>query len=370
LTIGLERLQLETGEVADFKLYIAQDLPQELSFLTSIALIQTFMLQGELEKMLIFMDMAGENLPADPHFRSSGEMVEFVQGMLAFFQGDLGGAVERLDRAIAASPDQTLFYTMRALAFIQMGDDRAVTDLERASALEPGNELAYALKGAVAWMMGDIEAAAQAYDQLILLEPGVAELYLVRSIIAFDMGDLDSALQALSRAEELKPTEAFVPLARGLIHEKMGQSAQAAADYERAIELNVAPDGAAALLSGVAGEHVPPYAYLFQCTVYQAQGKTDEALARCDQALETPTYFDALWKRGQLHAAQGDWEAALADYSAAIQADPRWPWVYYLRAQDLVELGRTDEAHTDLARALELNPVDELRRQIESLVLQ
>jgi tetratricopeptide (TPR) repeat protein/tRNA A-37 threonylcarbamoyl transferase component Bud32 len=374
LTIGLEHFKLEAGEVADFKLYLAQDLPQELSFLTSIALVQTFMLQGELEKMLIFMDMAGENLPADPHFRSSDEMVDFVQGMLAFFQGDLEGAVERLDRAIAASPDQTLFYTMRALAFIQMGDGRAVTDLERASALEPGNELAYTLRGAVAWMMGDIEAAAQAYDQLILLEPDLAELYLVRSIIAFDMADLDSALQALSRAQEIKLTEAFVPLARGLIHEKLGQSAQALADYARALELDVSPDAAVTLMSGVAGEHVPPYAYLFQCAVYQAQGaadrqaqgKAEQALAGCDQALKIgPTYFDALWKRGQLHAAQSDWEAALADYDAAIQSDPRWPWVYYLRAQALVELGRADEAQAELDRALELNPVDELRRQIQ-----
>jgi tetratricopeptide (TPR) repeat protein len=76
-----------------------------------------------------------------------------------------------------------------------------------------------------------------------------------------------------------------------------------------------------------------------------------------------------LWKRGQLHAAQGDWESALADYTAAIQVDPSWPWVYYLRALALAELGQTDEAQADLARALELDPVGELRQQIESLVL-
>jgi hypothetical protein len=38
-----------------------------------------------------------------------------------------------------------------------------------------------------------------------------------------------------------------------------------------------------------------------------------------------------------------------------------------LRAQALIELGRNGEAQADLARALELNPVDELRQQIEEL---
>jgi tetratricopeptide (TPR) repeat protein len=82
-----------------------------------------------------------------------------------------------------------------------------------------------------------------------------------------------------------------------------------------------------------------------------------------------PTFADALWKRGQLYAAQGDWETSVADYTAAIEADPGWPWVYYLRAQALAELGRSAEAQVDLTKALELNPVGELREQIESLDL-
>ena len=46
-------------------------------------------------------------------------------------------------------------------------------------------------------------------------------------------------------------------------------------------------------------------------------------------------------------------------------ADPGWLWVYYLRAQALVELGRTAEAQADLTKGLELNPVDESREQME-----
>jgi tetratricopeptide (TPR) repeat protein len=110
------------------------------------------------------------------------------------------------------------------------------------------------------------------------------------------------------------------------------------------------------------------YFFLYDCTTYQILGQAERALESCNEGLETdPAHADALWKRGQLYAAKGDWENALADYSAAIQADPSWPWVYYLRAQALIELGRTDEAQADMDQALRLNPVDELRLQIERL---
>ena len=55
---------------------------------------------------------------------------------------------------------------------------------------------------------------------------------------------------------------------------------------------------------------------------------------------------------------------------AAINVDDSWPWVFFLRAQALAGLGRTDEAQADLRQAQELEPVDELRQEIEALLLQ
>jgi tetratricopeptide (TPR) repeat protein len=120
----------------------------------------------------------------------------------------------------------------------------------------------------------------------------------------------------------------------------------------------------------IEGATVPGPFALLECTDHQIRGRVEEAFASCNEALEKdPTFADALWKRGQLYAAQGDWELAVADYTAAIEADPRWPWVYYLRAQALSELGRTAEAQVALTKGLELNPVAELRAQMERLDL-
>jgi len=228
------------------------------------------------------------------------------------------------------------------------------------------------LRGSLAWMMNDLETAASAFDQLIELSPEVYWLYLLRSVVGFCLGDLPSALEALNHAELQIPPEVppdgFVPLARGLVYEKMGESERAAVDYSQALTQGVVPTASIQLLSTVSGEQIPPYAYLFECTTYQARGEFENALASCNRALEIDALcFDPLWKRGQLYAQQGDPEAAVADYTAAIESDPSWPWVYYLRAQALAELGRTDEAQADLARALELEPVEALRLKIEAL---
>jgi serine/threonine protein kinase/tetratricopeptide (TPR) repeat protein len=368
LSIGLERFNLEAGEAADFKRYIVQDLPQEVSFLTALSLVQTFAPQGRLDKTMLFMFMAAENLPADPHFRGGDEVVLFFQGIKAQLEGDLTGALEHIGQAIAIRPDSALFYTMRSLVYFKLEEaDLAMADLEQAIALEPGNALAYTIKGSAAWMVGDLPAAFSAYDRLTELNPDDWTGYVLKSWVSFEMGDLTSALAALDRLEEMAPDDFWLAPSRGLVYEKMGQGERAAADYDRAVAMAIPPDLSIQVAS-ILGDQPPPYAYLFECATYQAQGQTEQALASCDKVLQiSPAYFDALWKRGQLYVAQGQLEAAMDDFTAAIQADPSLPWVYYLRAQALVELGRTDEAQADLARALELDPADELRRQIEAL---
>jgi len=52
LSVGLERFNLEASGEADFKRYIAQDLPQEVAFLTALSLVQTFAPQGCLDQTM------------------------------------------------------------------------------------------------------------------------------------------------------------------------------------------------------------------------------------------------------------------------------------------------------------------------------
>jgi tetratricopeptide (TPR) repeat protein len=191
-----------------------------------------------------------------------------------------------------------------------------------------------------------------------------------RGVIYVEMGDMESAYAAWEQSGQESLT---LWAARGLAYEKMGQSELAAADYDRVSRESASTDDLGqfiGLITSGGYAVVPPYFYVLECVTNAVQGKVEDAFERCNKALEAdPAYANALWKRGQLYAAQGDWEAALADYTGAVEADSSWPWYYYLRAGALAELGRTAEAQADLARALELNPVDELRQRIESFEL-
>jgi tetratricopeptide (TPR) repeat protein len=374
LSVGLERFNLDVGEAVNFKLYIAKDMPEELSFLTAVSLLQAFMVQGRIEKAITYVVMAADNLPQDPQFRGGGEMIYLIQSMMAFLQGDPEEAVKQIDHAIAINPDKALFYTTRGNMYALLGEtDRALADVERAIAMEPDNVSAYITKGSVTWWLaGDLEAALSAFDRVIEMEPDEWIGYWGRAIISFEMDDLTMALAAWERVEEIDLDNELMPIARGLIYEKMGQSELAEAEYAQAREISVASDPFSQFMQIAFSEQMqipaPVYFFLFDCTAHHVHRRSEEAFESCNKALEVdPTYANALWKRGQLYAAQGNLEAAVADYTAAIQADSSWPWVYYLRAQALVELGRSDEAQADLKQALELEPVEELRRQIEAL---
>lgn len=370
LSVGLERLNLEAGDAVNFKLYVAKDLPEELSFLTAISLFQAFILQNRLPEALTYLEMAEDNLPTDPQFRSGGEMVYFAQALIAFFRGDLEETRQEINRAIKIDPDRALLYTFRGVVYLQTRQaDEALIDFEQAIALEPDDLLAYVMKGLALWQLGEVEEALETYDQMIALDPTDLTAYYGKATIGVEIGDLELTLAALDQAEVLKPNDPLAALPRALIHEKLGYGVQAEADYAQVLARGVPPDASIQLVRLIVGDqNIPAYSYLYACAIHQAQGQVEQALQGCDQALEADlNYFDALWKRGQLRAAQGDWRAAVADYSAAIQVDGTYPWVYYLRAQALVELGRIGEAQADLNRALELEPVGELRQQIETL---
>ena len=57
-----------------------------------------------------------------------------------------------------------------------------------------------------------------------------------------------------------------------------------------------------------------------------------QTLEKCTQMLNT-TNADEYYKIGNAHAMQHKWNLALADYSAAIKADPKYAMAYYRRAE-------------------------------------
>ncbi|XP_042743180.1 tetratricopeptide repeat protein 32 [Lagopus leucura] len=64
----------------------------------------------------------------------------------------------------------------------------------------------------------------------------------------------------------------------------------------------------------------------------------------------------ALNNRGQIKYLRVDFDAAMEDYTAAIQRQPAFEVPYYNRGLVLYRLGCFDEAMKDFRKVLELNP--------------
>jgi len=63
-----------------------------------------------------------------------------------------------------------------------------------------------------------------------------------------------------------------------------------------------------------------------------------------------------LYEDGTAHMGQGDWGAAVADFSKAIELDPKNPLAYSARGNAKINTGELDEAIADHSKAIELDP--------------
>ena len=86
-------------------------------------------------------------------------------------------------------------------------------------------------------------------------------------------------------------------------------------------------------------------AYKTLGNVFQAQGKLDEAKSWYLRALEIqPDFAQALANLGTIHAQQQQWQVAIASYQKAIAIQPKFAGVYRNLARVFSQIGKPDEA--------------------------
>jgi tetratricopeptide (TPR) repeat protein len=88
-----------------------------------------------------------------------------------------------------------------------------------------------------------------------------------------------------------------------------------------------------------------------------AHGDLHEQIAAMTRRIEqAPARADLYVRRGQLHRAHGEWDAALADYDQAARLDPELAVVDFLRGVALLDAGRPAAARAALDRFLARRP--------------
>lgn len=139
---------------------------------------------------------------------------------------------------------------------------------------------------------------------------------------------------------------------------ELSQSADGESDYSeiiqlcaKAADLGVASDAASFARS------LSAWALNRRGQLRNDEGQFELAMADFQAALEAdPNNWRALHNRGVTFAQNGDFASAFDDFSRVIQLSPKFPKAYSNRATLYVQAGKVEDALADFEQALELDP--------------
>lgn len=286
-----------------------------------------------------------------------------AEGRRCVQQEDYAGAIRAYDRALALWPNHAELFWDRAEAKYQQGDeDGAFADGEQAAQLDP-REPAYRIttasrsdaRGLKRMEAANLDGAIADFQRARQLAPKkdeyrnhLAAAHGRRANLHHQASRTDDAIADYLAGLKLEPTDlstltqaATLLSGRGMGRSGQGDTHGAIADYSRALDL-------IALLAGVvkqAGDDP------------KTPGKVGVSLpAGLDVAKVIDLAGSLYGLRATAHGKQGDWEAAEADFTRAIDSGFHSPGIYRERGLARLRRQRPAEAQQDFDVFLRAHP--------------
>ena len=232
-------------------------------------------------------------------------------GIIACLQKEWVYALQLIDQAIAAKPDNGLAHSNRGNILSELKrHEEALTCYEKAIALQPDYAEAYSNRGNALQALGRHEEALTCYEKAVALQPDYADAYTNQG----------NAFLALSRHQE------------------------ALACYEKTV---LRDTNSAKAFYGAA-------------IIFDLQKKFDYALGCCNQALKIqPQYREALALRGAIYFRAKNYVQALADFDEILLTDPLSIQAWLSKGDIYAETKRFDKADEAFNKALAIDPAND-----------
>lgn len=395
-----------------FQLYIKNQLPAQMHYLTAATVGQIYFWSGQIEKAATMLDRAVEE--ADRGNLEQGiDHVYLYRALIeSGFRANPEQAIVEYDRAIDANPEWGALYNNRGgmyadldryqeaikdyelaiengfpayaynnlcAAHIHLRDlDQAQKECKKAIDLQAGTldvSSPYLNLGSVYCSLGDLDTAKASYQAAIDNNPKNADAYHAMGELYEDyFNDVDQALSWYEQATSVDPTFSAAYLARGRIFEEQDNDEAALQEYEKAVlaDINDAD------------------AHFARAAIYQRQGRVQETLqdyiqvlllsessygvaTLCDQpnlCNEAITRLNDLVEEQEMyqkdsrpaHVALGhvyyhlnEFQKAIREFSIALDLKETY-MVYDARADAQRQVPDLQEAVNDFARAINLHP--------------
>jgi tetratricopeptide (TPR) repeat protein len=190
---------------------------------------------------------------------------------------------------------------------------------------------------------GNYTAALETFNTVVEAEPGNAAAYDVRGSIYAALNDNEHALSDYNQAIQLDPSFAQAYYNRGRVYSVLKRYDEAIADLEKSIALNATDFAYRA--NGNIG------------LIYYEQGQYDKALAAFSASISSAApKADAFYLRGETYTAMGKYEAAIADYQSAIDRFASYDLAYQGLGYAYYKTAQYDKAAEALNQAVGISP--------------
>ncbi len=279
-----------------------------------------------------------------------------------------------------ASVEKALLYAQEGVNALMRGNNTKAIEaygkaLEDENLPEVRQASIYNDRGVAHWRERRYEKALADFDKSIELNEDYAPVYNNRGNVLMQMGRIEPAIEDFSRAISLAPAYGAAFNNRGNAYLALGQFDKAEADLRKAVEL--LPSSAAPLngRGKIAAAQARPFAslrYLDRAILlnrnYPAAYRNraaahikvrhyDDALSDLERVVETAEGdAELLVLRGRVYSFDGKHQAAVQDFSAALEIEPQNGEAYAGRGLAQLERGRVKEGLGDCDMAATFAP--------------
>jgi tetratricopeptide (TPR) repeat protein len=328
--------------------------------------IQLLILVNRLDEASKLND---EILKTNPH-----EVDALVyRGQIRLRHNDAAGAVDSLQQALKNDPDNAVAHYQLGIAFdMQRDDARAETEWRDSVRLRPDLTDAQRALATLEIRRGDLDGLTQTAQQIITNAPYSPDGYVMRALAETNRQRYSDAEQDLRKAQDFAPQSPVPWVQTGNLHLLQRQYAEAIKSYDQALEKDPAStDAVQGVMNTYLAEKQPDQAVAaVQAQIAKAPGtsgfydllgtalfqnkkdlKGAEAAFHKSVQLD-PNNSDALLKLGQVQAAEGSVDQALATYQQSIKDHPGDIAIYILAGEMYASQNKWDQAKDMYQKAL------------------
>jgi tetratricopeptide (TPR) repeat protein len=299
------------------------------------------------------------------------------KGEIQLRDGKAQDAEDSLQAALKNDPENAVAHYHLGTAFDQLGNmERAESEWRRAAQSQPDLLDAQRALAGLALRKSDMDALAQTASAIINLQPGSPEGYVFRSTAEINRKQSDKAEEDIRKAIEVAPQNPIGYVQMGNLRILQKQYKDAEQHFQQALDRD---PGSADALRGIAN-------------VYLAQKQVDKAIAAIHQQLaKAPnssafhdllgtvlfdqkkdaagaeaelkkaaeldkSNSDALLKLGQVQAAEGHADEAIATHQQSLKDNPRDIRFYILIGSLFESKKDWDSAKEYYQKALAIQP--------------